>query len=109
MQNTNFIDWSDDFEGAGRVLYNKYSKSEECYNANNEEIHCDTGKVKNDAPAWLIGVIIGFVVIAILILAVCTATKCCTKECKCSRLGKNHSYDKKRREFTNEVARRNFP
>ena len=90
MQNQ-FIDWTEDFDGVGRELkssnsYSYTSTSRRCYNFDGEEVDCRTGEVKEDAPAWLVAVIIVVIALIVAIILVCVATKKCKKKWKCARI-----------------------
>ena len=91
MQHSNFIDWSEDFDNVGRELRSKSrtssSWSSTCF-INGEEVDCETGEPKENAPAWLVAVIIGVIVVLVAVILVCVATKKCKKKFKCARIAK---------------------
>ena len=83
MQN-NIIDWSEAFDGVGRMLYRKKPGSDTmCIDENDEEVKC-----VQPIPGWFVGVAIGVFITIVTIILVCVATKKCKKKWKCARIVK---------------------
>ena len=79
MQN-NIIDWSEAFDGVGRMLKKKRTSKSKCYDENDYEVECES------LPGWVVGIIIGVIIIIVAIILVCVATKKCKKKFKCARI-----------------------
>ena len=80
MQN-NIIDWSEDFDGVGRMLRSSRRSSGSSCTVNGEPVDCDDA-----VPGWVVGVAIGVILIIVGIILVCVATKKCKKKFKCARI-----------------------
>ena len=93
MQHTNIIDWSEDFDGAGRELRSfDFARDDEikrCYNDDNVKIYCVSEDENNETPVWVIVLIVAGVIIVLVILwIIFKATACCKRKWKCSRIYK---------------------
>ena len=83
MQN-NLIDWSEAFDGVGRMLKSTRKRNTtRCYDDDGYEVSCS-----DSVPGWVAGLIIGVIVIVVAIILVCVATKKCKKKFKCARIVK---------------------
>ena len=100
MQHTNIIDWSEDFDGAGRELqtfdFRRDADSKRCFNEDNVKIYCVSEKdIDDEAPFWVVALIFGGAILALILLWVgFKLTACCKKKPSCYRLCKKKgAYD----------------
>ena len=93
MQHTNIIDWSEDFDGVGRELrgfdFDRDDDIKRCYNEDNVKVYCVSEEENDETPMWVIVLIVGGAILALVLLWVgFKLTACCKRKPKCSRLCK---------------------